>query len=52
MGGLFRSESKGTVKKNLIVFITATIIDPAGNRVHSADNQPYDPNRVPPQTAR
>lgn len=52
VGNLFRSESKSTVKKNLLVFITATIIDPAGNRVHSADNQPYDPNRVPPQTTR
>ncbi len=52
VGGLFRSESKGTVKKNLIVFITATIIDPAGNRVHSADNPPYDPARVPPQATR
>ena len=51
-GSLFRSESKSTVKKNLLVFITATIIDPAGNRVHSADNLPYDPTRVPSQTAR
>ncbi len=52
VGNLFRSESKGTVKKNLIVFITATIIDPAGNRVHTADSQPYDPARVPPQATR
>jgi RNA polymerase sigma factor (sigma-70 family) len=31
------------------VFLTARIIDPAGNRVHTADNVPYDPNSVPPQ---
>lgn len=52
VGSLFRSESKSTRKKNLLVFITATIIDPAGNRVHSADNPPYDPNKIPPQSPR
>jgi len=31
MGNLFRNESKQAVKKNLLVFITATIVDPAGN---------------------
>jgi tetratricopeptide (TPR) repeat protein len=49
VGSLFRSESQQTVKKRLLVFVTATIIDPAGNRVHSADERPYDPNAVPPQ---
>ncbi len=47
VGSLFRSESKQTAKKNLLVFITATIVDPAGNRVHSEANTPYDPNTVP-----
>lgn len=32
-GRLFRSESKGTVTKHLLVFVTATIVDPAGNVV-------------------
>jgi general secretion pathway protein D len=32
-GRLFRSESKGTVTKHLLVFVTATIVDPAGNAV-------------------
>jgi type II secretory pathway component GspD/PulD (secretin) len=36
-------------RKQLLVFVTATIIDPAGNRVHTPDNPPFDPNRVPPQ---
>jgi general secretion pathway protein D len=34
VGGLFRSEAKQTVKKQLVVFVTATIVDPAGNPVH------------------
>jgi len=38
VGRLFQSQSKQVVKKNLMVFVTATIVDPAGNRVHS-DNE-------------
>ena len=49
LGRLFRSETADSTKKNLILFVTPTIIDPAGNRVHSPDNLPYDPNRVPEQ---
>lgn len=49
LGRLFRSESSGTSKKNLVVFVTPTIIDPAGNRVHSEDNLPYNPNLLPTQ---
>jgi general secretion pathway protein D len=30
----FRSEPKSTQKRNLLVFITPTLIDPAGNRIH------------------
>jgi general secretion pathway protein D len=50
VGRLFRSESSLTKKKNLVIFVTPTIIDPAGNPVHRMDNLPYDPNSVPPQT--
>ena len=49
LGRLFRSETSDSTKKNLIIFVTPTIIDPAGNRVHATDNLPYDPNRVPEQ---
>jgi general secretion pathway protein D len=31
---MFRSEKNGTEERNILVFITATIVDPAGNRVH------------------
>ncbi|MFM8357311.1 MAG: type II secretion system protein GspD [Verrucomicrobiota bacterium] len=50
VGRLFRSEASLTSKKNLVVFVTPTIIDPAGKRVHDPNNMPYDPNTVPPQS--
>ena len=49
VGRLFRSEGQRTRKKNLLIFVTPTIIDPAGNPVHTPDYLPYDPNAVPPQ---
>lgn len=49
VGRLFRSEAKSSSKKNLVIFVTPTIIDPAGNRVHDPANLPYDPNKVPRQ---
>jgi general secretion pathway protein D len=49
LGRLFRSESSSSSKKNLVIFVTPKIIDPAGNRVHDASNLPYDPDAVPPQ---
>ncbi|HXI73325.1 MAG TPA: M56 family metallopeptidase [Verrucomicrobiae bacterium] len=38
--------------KELLVFITATIVDPAGNRVHSDDELPFAQKSVPPQPSR
>jgi type II secretory pathway component GspD/PulD (secretin) len=49
LGNLFKSESKTTTKKNLMIFVTATIVDPAGNRVHSDDELPFAQNSIPPQ---
>jgi general secretion pathway protein D len=48
-GRLFQSQSKTTEKNNLIIFVTATIVDPAGNRVHSDDEMPFAQNSIPPQ---
>jgi len=48
MGKLFRSQSKTTVEKELLVFITATIVDPAGNRVHKEDELPFAHRGIPP----
>jgi beta-lactamase regulating signal transducer with metallopeptidase domain/type II secretory pathway component GspD/PulD (secretin) len=36
-------------EKELLVFITATIVDPAGNRVHSDDELPFAHKGIPPQ---
>jgi general secretion pathway protein D len=49
MGRLFQSQSKSTTKKNLMIFVTATIVDPAGNRVHSDEELPFAQNAIPPQ---
>jgi type II secretory pathway component GspD/PulD (secretin) len=48
-GRLFQSESKSTVRKNLMIFVTATIVDPAGNRVHTDDELPFAQSSIPPQ---
>jgi general secretion pathway protein D len=49
LGRLFQSQTKTSVKKNLMIFVTATIVDPAGNRVHSEDELPFAQNAIPPQ---
>jgi general secretion pathway protein D len=48
-GKLFQSQTKNSVKKNLMIFVTATIVDPAGNRVHSDDELPFAQSPLPPQ---
>lgn len=49
VGKLFRSESNISQKKNLMIFVTPTIIDPAGNRVHSDEDMPFAASGIPPQ---
>ena len=49
VGRLFQSQGKTSVKKNLMIFVTATIVDPAGNRVHSDDELPFAQTSIPPQ---
>ena len=51
VGRLFTSEASVTAKKNLVIFVTPTIIDPSGKRVNDPNNMPYDPNATPPQAA-
>ena len=50
IGRLFRSESSQTFKKNLVIFVTPRIIDPAGNPVHSDEDLPFARNTIPDQT--
>ena len=49
LGKLFQSQTKSSIKKNLMIFVTATIVDPAGNRVHSDDELPFAQSPLPPQ---
>jgi type II secretory pathway component GspD/PulD (secretin) len=50
VGRLFRSEGTQSKKTSLVIFVTPTIIDPAGNRVHSEEDLPFAQNGIPPQT--
>lgn len=50
LGRLFRSESNQTQKKNLVIFVTPTIIDPAGNRLHNDDDLPFAQSAIPTQS--
>ncbi len=50
-GTLFQSQSKTATKKNLMIFVTTSIVDPAGNRVHSDDELPFTQTAIPPQPA-
>jgi general secretion pathway protein D len=51
IGRLFRSESNSSAKQNLVIFVTAKIVDPAGNLLHAGDgdNELFNPNTVPEQ---
>ena len=49
VGRLFQSQSKSVLKKNLMIFVTATIVDPAGNRVHTDDELPFAQTAIPAQ---
>jgi general secretion pathway protein D len=49
VGRLFQSASKTTSKNNLMIFVTATIIDPSGQRVHSDDELPFAQTSIPAQ---
>src|SRR5580692_7647866 len=48
LGRLFQSQSKQTTKNNLMIFVTAIIVDPAGSRVHSDDELPFGGSAIPP----
>lgn len=37
-------------KRRLLVFVTPTIIDESGNRIHSSDDMPFDQESIPSQT--
>lgn len=41
VGRLFQSISKTETKRNLMIFVSCTLIDPAGNRIHTDDELPF-----------
>jgi len=43
------SDKSKSSDKLLLIFVTATIVDPAGNRIHSNDELPFTKDGVPPQ---
>ncbi|GIX50409.1 MAG: hypothetical protein KatS3mg132_603 [Limisphaera sp.] len=49
LGRFFRSESDQKQKKNLLIFVTPRIIDPAGNPLHSDDEMPFAQTTIPAQ---
>ena len=55
MGGLMQDgdpgqkQSTNSQKEDLLIFVTATIIDPAGNRVHTEADMPFAGKSIPPQ---
>jgi hypothetical protein len=36
-------------KTRLLVFVTTTLVDSVGNRIHSNDKLPFNPSAIPPQ---
>ena len=36
-------------KTRLLVFVTSTLVDSAGNRIHSKNKLPFNPSAIPPQ---
>ena len=50
VGRFFRSEAKQTSKNNLLIFVTPTLIDPSGNRLHTDDDMPFAQAGFPTQT--
>jgi general secretion pathway protein D len=52
LGRAFRTESSTAAKKNLMIFVTPTIIDPAGNPMHSLDEMPFAQSTIPTQATR
>jgi len=51
VGRLFSSEANATDKRNLLIFVTPTIIDPTGRRLNDPNSLPFDQNTVPSQKA-
>jgi type II secretory pathway component GspD/PulD (secretin) len=49
-GDSSQPQSTNSQRANFMVFITARIIDPAGNPVHTEEDMPFVKESIPPQT--
>jgi len=49
MGHLFRNNSTPAKKKKFLIFITPTVVDPAGNRLRTDEGIPFATDKIPPQ---
>jgi beta-lactamase regulating signal transducer with metallopeptidase domain/Flp pilus assembly secretin CpaC len=49
IGRLFQSQSKTEIKKNVMVFVTATIVDATDKRIHSDEEMAFAQKGSPPQ---
>ncbi len=47
IGALFRSKSEKSVKRNLLIFVTAKLVDPAGHLIRSQTSEAGEPARSP-----
>jgi type II secretory pathway component GspD/PulD (secretin) len=52
VGGIETAEKSNTIKNDLLVFVTATLVDPAGNRIHTDTEMPFAQTGIPPQPAQ
>ena len=50
MGRMFQSEH--TNETEILIFVTATLVDPAGNRVHQDEELPFAQKGIPPQPSQ
>lgn len=44
-----KEKKSGRLDKELLVFVTVTLVDAAGNRLHSDDELPFNPSSIPSQ---
>jgi type II secretory pathway component HofQ len=51
IGELFTNDS-GDTRRHLVLLVTPTIIDHAGNRVHSPDRRTFDADKIPSEGPR
>ena len=51
IGRLFRNEASQTNRTQIIVMVTPTVIDPAGNRCHTEGDMPFVETGFPAEPA-